>query len=212
VDPPRLLVGSAEGSPGDDVMVAVVLHTGTFDVSSASNELTFDTTNAPFASLPNGTPDCLAAAGLGSAFRFRPAGCTGTACTRVFASVLPLSFPFEAIADNTAIYSCRITIPQTAALGTYPIAISNVIVGDLQGIPVTGAAGVDGEVRVVEDVCPGDCDENGSVTVDEIVRLVTIALGSLGIENCPAADIDGSQSVTVDEIVTAVTNALNGCP
>jgi hypothetical protein len=60
--------------------------------------------------------------------------------------------------------------------------------------------------------CVGECDGDGSVTVDEIIRGVNIALGMTSIDDCPAFDADGDGNVTVDEIVTAVTNALDGCP
>lgn len=212
VAPPELVVGSVEGSPGDDVTVDVVLRSGSFMISSASNELGYDPVNIPFAALTNGTPDCLAATGLGSAFRYRPPDCTGVACTAVFGSVLPLTFPFNPIADGSVIYSCRVAIADDAELGTYPVTIGNIVVGDLQGNRIMDAVGVDGEVVVVADVCPGDCNGDGMVTVDEIVRIVSIALGTANIDTCLAADIDGSGSVTVDEIVTAVSNALNGCP
>jgi cysteine-rich repeat protein len=59
--------------------------------------------------------------------------------------------------------------------------------------------------------CTGDCNRDGSVTVDEIVTAVNIALGSLPVAQCQAADGDGGGTVTVDEIVTAVNKALNGC-
>jgi hypothetical protein len=50
------------------------------------------------------------------------------------------------------------------------------------------------------------------VTVDEITRLVTLALGTGEIGECPAGDIDGSETITVAELLAAVTRALNGCP
>ncbi|MFI5395104.1 MAG: hypothetical protein ACHQ9S_06180 [Candidatus Binatia bacterium] len=59
--------------------------------------------------------------------------------------------------------------------------------------------------------CGGDCDGNGSVTVDEILTMVNLALGGGEISVCPAADINGDNQVTVDEILTAVDHALNGC-
>jgi len=49
------------------------------------------------------------------------------------------------------------------------------------------------------------------VTVDEIVTMVNIALGTQSVDNCLAGDADGSRTVTVDEILTAIQNALNGC-
>jgi len=59
--------------------------------------------------------------------------------------------------------------------------------------------------------CVGDCDGNGSVTVDEIVTMVNIALGLADVSSCEAGDPSGDGNVTVDEILTAVNNALNGC-
>jgi hypothetical protein len=59
--------------------------------------------------------------------------------------------------------------------------------------------------------CTGDCDGDGSVTVDEIVRGVNIGLGTRPVEDCLPFDRDGSGTVTVDEIVEAIGNALNGC-
>lgn len=59
--------------------------------------------------------------------------------------------------------------------------------------------------------CVGDCDGGGSVTVDEIVTMVNIALGTQLAANCIAGDSDGSGAITVDEILTAIQKALNGC-
>jgi len=61
-------------------------------------------------------------------------------------------------------------------------------------------------------VCLGDCDEDGFVTVDELIRGVNIALGTLSTDACRAFDANGDELVTVDEIVAAVVNALDGCP
>ncbi len=60
-------------------------------------------------------------------------------------------------------------------------------------------------------VCTGDCDGDGRVTVDELLRGVSIVLGQLETTDCPAFDASGDGSVTVDEIVLAVNNALSGC-
>lgn len=60
--------------------------------------------------------------------------------------------------------------------------------------------------------CPGDCSGDGTVTVDEIITGVNIALGSLPVANCLAMDTNGDGEVTVDEILQAINAALNGCP
>jgi hypothetical protein len=57
----------------------------------------------------------------------------------------------------------------------------------------------------------GDCDSEGRVTVDEIVKGVNIALGSLPLDRCPAFNSNGDLEVTVDELLNGVTNALRGC-
>jgi hypothetical protein len=59
--------------------------------------------------------------------------------------------------------------------------------------------------------CAGDCDGRNGVTVDELVRAVTIALGTFPVEECTAVDGNGDGVVTVDELVVAVNNALSGC-
>jgi hypothetical protein len=64
---------------------------------------------------------------------------------------------------------------------------------------------------VVLVTCVGDCDASGSVTVDEILTLVNIALGNAPVTTCEAGDANHDGHITVDEILTAVNNALNGC-
>src|SRR5512143_2237004 len=59
--------------------------------------------------------------------------------------------------------------------------------------------------------CAGDCDGNGSVTIDDIVTRVNIALGSLSPDHCPSFDCTGNGEVTVDCLITAVIAALNDC-
>lgn len=61
--------------------------------------------------------------------------------------------------------------------------------------------------------CAGDCNSDGTVTVDELIRGVHRALGSSQVDRpCYAADADSDGFVTVDELVLAVNNALVGCP
>lgn len=60
--------------------------------------------------------------------------------------------------------------------------------------------------------CEGDCSGNGEVTVDELLRLVNIALGTISPRDCRIGDRNGNGEVTVDEILAAVGRALNGCP
>jgi hypothetical protein len=61
-------------------------------------------------------------------------------------------------------------------------------------------------------LCPGDCNCDGRVTVDEEILGVNIALDLRPVEDCPEADINSDDRVTVDENVLASNAALNGCP
>jgi hypothetical protein len=60
------------------------------------------------------------------------------------------------------------------------------------------------------DVCVGDCDSNGTVTVDELIRGVAIALGSQPADVCPTFECNG-RGVQIDCLVRAVASALQGC-
>lgn len=59
--------------------------------------------------------------------------------------------------------------------------------------------------------CVGDCGNDGAVTVDELLSMVNIALGTAPIENCTAGDANGDGEITVDEVVAAVSNSLQDC-
>lgn len=60
--------------------------------------------------------------------------------------------------------------------------------------------------------CPGDCNGDGFVTVDELVTGLEVALGQQPSDACPPLDKDGDGTVTIDELVDAVNAALGGCP
>ena len=59
--------------------------------------------------------------------------------------------------------------------------------------------------------CVGDCDNNGMVTVDELITGVSIVLGNVPVITCPPFDANGVPGVTIDELVVGVNNALEGC-
>jgi hypothetical protein len=60
--------------------------------------------------------------------------------------------------------------------------------------------------------CVGDCDSGGSVTVDELLVGLNIALGQGRVADCQAFEGTADGVVTVDELVRGVQNALQGCP
>lgn len=60
--------------------------------------------------------------------------------------------------------------------------------------------------------CAGDCNDDGHVSVDELVIGSQIALGRAELSMCPDLDADDTGSVEIDELVDAVAKATGGCP
>lgn len=60
--------------------------------------------------------------------------------------------------------------------------------------------------------CPGDCNGDGQVRVEEMIAGVRIALGEAAIDDCPAFDASGDGELSINELVLAVAALLTGCP
>jgi hypothetical protein len=110
----------------------------------------------------------------------------------------PQFHAFLSIGDDEAVDQTCVPTPGSPPCSA-PGSVSQVVV-------------TDGEVRAAGPACVGDCGGDGSVTVDEIITMVNIALGESELVQCPAGDASGDGQITVDEIITAVNNALDGCP
>jgi hypothetical protein len=67
-------------------------------------------------------------------------------------------------------------------------------------------------VTLLTPACVGDCHDDGAVTVDELLTMVNIALGSADPTTCLAGDANADGQITVDEIIRGVNDALNNCP
>ncbi|MCX8071566.1 MAG: matrixin family metalloprotease [Candidatus Binatia bacterium] len=59
--------------------------------------------------------------------------------------------------------------------------------------------------------CVGDCDESGRVTIDEVVRMVRVAMELVELSQCRAGDANRNGSITVEEILLAVNRLFEGC-
>ncbi len=64
---------------------------------------------------------------------------------------------------------------------------------------------------MASNACTGDCTADGEVTVNELITMVSIALGNQPHANCEAGGQDANGEITINEIIAAVNNALNGC-
>ncbi len=116
----------------------------------------------------------------------------------------PTAIP-TATATITPTYTATPT-PSASATGT-PTATAT---ASPSRIPTPTATGSPSPTRTPIS-CAGNCDQEGDVTVNDIITMVNIALGNANVSACAAGDIDGSGDITINEIIAAVNNALNGC-
>jgi hypothetical protein len=63
----------------------------------------------------------------------------------------------------------------------------------------------------VFDRCPGDCNADGRVTIDELMNGASILLNRLLPYPCTAFDLDLDSELRIDELIRAVQAALDGC-
>ena len=67
------------------------------------------------------------------------------------------------------------------------------------------------DIDYVDRFCTGDCNADRRVTVEELVRGVSIALDGAPMNRCRNMDGNVDGAVTVDDLVTGVRDALEGC-
>jgi hypothetical protein len=61
------------------------------------------------------------------------------------------------------------------------------------------------------NACTGDCNDDGMVGINELIRGVNIALENTPATDCPAFDANGDSQVTITELIQGVGHALDGC-
>ncbi len=59
--------------------------------------------------------------------------------------------------------------------------------------------------------CPGDCNGDELVAIDELITAVNIALGRVSIARCAPADRSFDGGVDIAELISAVGGAVAGC-
>lgn len=75
----------------------------------------------------------------------------------------------------------------------------------------SGLCGLAFDLARNQPTCPGDCDNSGDVTIDEVIGGVRMAVEGLPPDRCARMDVSGEGAVTVDEVVRAIRSALQGC-
>jgi hypothetical protein len=74
-----------------------------------------------------------------------------------------------------------------------------------------GAVTVHDSTVALSEPCPGDCDYDGIVKVNEVIRGVGIAVGAVGLSTCRAADVTTDGKIGIDELIRSVDALLSGC-
>jgi hypothetical protein len=59
--------------------------------------------------------------------------------------------------------------------------------------------------------CPGDCNSDDAVQINEVVQGVAIALGQASVGTCASFDLDGDGVVSIAELLNGVNSLLAGC-
>jgi hypothetical protein len=121
-------------------------------VASTQNSITFDSTNTPIPrNSVTGLPSCFNNSAIqkeATTFSFLPAGCTGTACTKVMA-IVKSNVNTTPIPDGATLYTCNVSPSWgTAPAHDYMFTVGDVSATDPSGQPLVGADGRDGELDV----------------------------------------------------------------
>ena len=113
------------------------------------------------------------------------------------------------VVDGEVVVSGDIT-PTVAPPTEGPTGSPTAATGDTPTVTPTAEA-TESPVVTPPTGCPGDCDGNGVVSIDELIRGVDVALGRVPPDECTAADEDGDGTVAIDELVRAVNAAMSRC-
>jgi hypothetical protein len=73
------------------------------------------------------------------------------------------------------------------------------------------AASAATSVRAGTGTCVGDCNGDGTVSINELITAVNIALDTGSLSTCRAIDNDGDGVAAISELIQAVNGALSSC-
>lgn len=121
-----------------------------------------------------------------------------------------ITLPAGAGGDHTVSYKLTTESPLYDESRVYT-SILTAIDPEPTAAPTPTATATATPTPVETGACAGDCNGDGEVTVDEIIRGVTTALTGEGLAECLAVDSDGDGLVQVDDVIRAINAALVGC-
>jgi Tol biopolymer transport system component len=217
-----LTVGSVSGSAGQDATVSISMSGGGGEVATAQLDLLFDPN---VLDIGNPGTACVKDPRLSEHVMSvttpgDPPAPDGKRRLRLF--IGDLTAPIATFADGP-IATCTFRIKSDAAATPVTLAADRLNVGDARG-NIFGSQAVSGGVSILIATptpvpaptpgvaCPGDCDGDGEVFVNEVTMAVRILAGEAPLSECPAADADGDGEVFVTDVTRAALSLGLGCP
>lgn len=198
---PQLIVDGGSGRRGETVEVAIRL-AGDADGLAVTADLDLDFPTDLIAFTPPVVNSCTIAPRLAATHQI---GGQLLAAGQLSLAIFARGLEINPLGDGD-LATCAFRILPEADRSPAPFAIAFASLNDGAGLalPVDATAGA---------ICitVADCDGNGVVAVNEVVRAVNIALGIQGVEVCAAADADGDGTVTIAELIAAVKDVIEGC-
>jgi len=201
-----IVLASRAALPGQTIPIPVFLDTAGFDLFGVENHIELESgTYIPPLEL-TGRVECRMTqfSPRHSAFGRVPPSCMPDRdCIGVRALILGFVVgDFE----NGELYRCNVAVARDASPGTYRLRCTNAGTASfIPGEPLPTVCS-DGEIRVTDRA--GDCDGDGLVTIDELVRGVAVTMGELALEECAPLDGDLDGRARVNDVVRAVASAL----
>ena len=159
-DGPGIKLSAVSAAPGKEVAVTATLIAAGGKIAGTQNDFSVKPPGVTVKRKANGKPDCTVNPSINksaSTFVFRPAGCSGDACT----SVRVLVFSTEDVAtipDGSALYTCKLQVAANATPGTVSLDLSGTILSDATGVRTCGFAAND-------PPCKGNV--SGALTVEK---------------------------------------------
>ncbi len=197
----HLDIGSGVGAPGDAVNVTIALATSGLTVAATANDIGFD---AQALHLDPAT--CRLEKSLSNTLL---ASIPQAGLARVFVQAGPDKAPIP----DGALYTCTFRVSPSALPGSYALTNGNTLAFSPLSTTLAPVVGANGAVTVslLTRACAGDCNANLSVTIDELVIGVNMALGNRPVTACLQFDGNNDGMVTIDELLAAVNRTLAGC-
>ena len=216
-----LTVGTASAQAGGSVTVSVGASGGQGEVATAQLDLLYD---PAVLELDDPTTACakdprLAGHSLSASLPADPPAPAGLRRLRLF--VGDLTAPIATFTDG-GVATCTFRVKGDVGGTSVSLAADRLNVGDARG-NVFGSQAVSGGVSILVPAptagpgsgsgvtCPGDCDGDGEVFVNEVTLAVRVLAGVTPLSACPAADADGDGEVFVSDVTRAVLSLGMGC-